>query len=126
MSFRHSLLTMLLLAAAFCVSIQMFAQETTGGLQGTVKDPTGAVVANAQIVVTSTTLIGNKAANSDASGYYRFANLPPGSYVVTVMAPSGQLAAVAVARDSSATGTSSSRTTQCPSSSAPNTSGSSA
>jgi hypothetical protein len=77
---------MLLLAAAFCVSIQMFAQETTGGLQGTVKDPTGAVVANAQIVVTSTTLIGNKAANSDASGYYRFANLPPGSYVVTVMA----------------------------------------
>src|SRR5579863_5639806 len=84
---RSSLMTLLLTAAfGVFVSVQMFAQETTGGLQGTVKDPSGAVVPNAQVVATSNILVGNKTANSDASGYYRFANLPPGSYVVTVTA----------------------------------------
>ena len=88
MSFKRSLLFAFLLAAAFSVlvSIQIFAQETTGGLQGTVKDPSGALVANAQVVATSSTLVGNKTVNTDASGYYRFANLPPGSYVLTVTA----------------------------------------
>jgi len=64
----------------------LFAQETTGALQGTVKDPSGAVVSHAQVVVTTNVMAGNKTANTDASGYYRFANLPPGSYVVTVTA----------------------------------------
>jgi hypothetical protein len=63
-----------------------FAQETTGGLQGSVKDPSGAVVPGAQVVATSNILVGNKTTTTDASGYYRFANLPPGSYVVTVTA----------------------------------------
>ena len=85
---RRSLLFTGLLTLAFSVLVtfQMFAQETTGGLQGTVKDPSGAVVPGAQVVATSNILVGNKTANSDASGYYRFANLPPGSYVVTVTA----------------------------------------
>jgi hypothetical protein len=84
---RSSLMTLLLTVAfSVLVSVQMFGQETTGGLQGTVKDPSGAVVSNAQVVATSNILVGNKTANSDASGYYRFANLPPGSYVVTVTA----------------------------------------
>ena len=78
MSFRRSLLTLwLMVAFSALVSIQMFGQETTGGLQGTVKDPSGAVVSNAQVVATSNTLVGNKTANTDGSGYYRFANLPP-------------------------------------------------
>jgi hypothetical protein len=64
----------------------LFAQETTGALQGTVKDPSGAVVAHAQVVATSNILVGNKTANTDSSGYYRFANMPPGSYLVTVTA----------------------------------------
>jgi len=64
----------------------VFAQETTGGLQGTVKDPSGAVVPNAQVVLTSNTLTGNKTVNTDSSGYYRFANLPPGSYVMAITA----------------------------------------
>lgn len=62
------------------------AQETTGGLQGVVKDSTGAVVPNAHVVVTGATLIGTKELDTDGSGYYRFANLPPGSYSITVTA----------------------------------------
>jgi hypothetical protein len=62
------------------------AQETTGGLQGTVKDPTGAVIRGAQVSVTGTSLVGTKEAHTDGSGYYRFANLPPGRYTLTVEA----------------------------------------
>lgn len=45
MSFRRWLFVTLLLAVASCllVSTHVFAQETTGGLQGTVKDPSGAL-----------------------------------------------------------------------------------
>jgi hypothetical protein len=64
----------------------VLGQETTGGLQGTVKDPSGAVVPRAKIVVTASSLVGSKDLETDASGYYRFANLPPGTYTITVTA----------------------------------------
>jgi hypothetical protein len=75
-----ALLAVILLVAAG------FAQETTGGLQGTVKDTSGAVVSGAHVVITGTTLAGSKALDSEATGYYRFANLPPGIYTITVSA----------------------------------------
>lgn len=62
------------------------AQETTGGLQGTVKDPSGAVVPKAHITVTGASLVGAKEDDTDGSGYYRFANLPPGTYTINVAA----------------------------------------
>ncbi len=64
-----------------------FAQETTAGLQGTVKDPSGAVVANATVEVASPALIGIRKVQTDAAGNYRFAALPPGEYTLTVTAP---------------------------------------
>jgi outer membrane receptor protein involved in Fe transport len=67
-------------------ALSLYAQETTGGLQGTVKDPSGAVVTRARVVVTGTTLVGSKEDDTDSSGYYRFANLPPGNYTITVTA----------------------------------------
>jgi Carboxypeptidase regulatory-like domain len=77
------------LLAKVCALVLFFvagavAQETTGGLQGTVKDPSGAVVPNAKVTVTGSALVGSKEANTDNAGYYRFANLPPGTYVITV------------------------------------------
>jgi len=74
------------LAITLCAffSISALAQETTGGLQGTVKDPTGAVVPGAKVVVTGSALAGSKEVVTDGSGYYRFANLAPGSYTITV------------------------------------------
>jgi hypothetical protein len=64
----------------------VFAQETTGGLQGSVKDPSGAVVGNAVVELTGTSLVGKKSLTTDSSGYYRFANLPPSTYTITVKA----------------------------------------
>jgi hypothetical protein len=77
------LLTML---ALLLFAGSVFAQETTGGLQGTIKDPTGAVVSKAHVVITGSTLVGTKDQDTDAAGYYRFANLPPGTYAITVTA----------------------------------------
>ncbi|MGA8152026.1 MAG: carboxypeptidase regulatory-like domain-containing protein [Terriglobales bacterium] len=72
--------------ALLLLSAGVFAQETTGGLQGTVTDPSGAVVSHAQVVITGASLVGSKAAATDGSGYYHFANLPPGDYTLTVTA----------------------------------------
>ena len=76
-----------LLIAVMVLSVSLpwlAAQETTGGLQGTVKDSSGAVVGGAHIELRGTGLVGEKAIDTDTSGYYRFANLPPGSYTVSV------------------------------------------
>lgn len=70
----------------FLFVVGLFAQETTGGLQGTVKDPTGAIVPGAHVVLTAPSLVGTKETNSDGNGYYRFTNLPPSTYTVTVTA----------------------------------------
>ena len=70
--------------AMLAVSTFCFAQETTGSLQGTVKDPTGAAVPGAMVSVTTPTLVGVKTEQTDSKGNYHFSNLPPGAYVVTV------------------------------------------
>ena len=57
-----TLVAMLLVATAF-------AQETTGGLQGTIKDSSGAVLAKATVEVTSSALQGVKKLETDSSGY---------------------------------------------------------
>src|SRR5580692_5618285 len=74
------------LCAVLLFTGMCLAQETTGGLQGTVKDPSGAVVPHAKVAVATASLVGGKEIETDASGYYRFANLPPGGYTVTVTA----------------------------------------
>src|SRR4029077_13017724 len=72
---------------ALMVSPSVFAQETTAGIQGTVKDPSGASVANATIEVSGASLIGVRKVKTDESGAYRVTALPPGSYIVTGTVP---------------------------------------
>ncbi len=60
------------------------AQEVTGGIQGTVTDPTGAIVADAKITVTGDKLIQPAKATTDKHGYYRFNALPPGTYSIAI------------------------------------------
>ena len=80
-------------------SVRVAGQETTGGLQGTVKDPSGAVVAGATVVVTAKSLVGSKSVDTDSSGYYRFANLPPDNYTISVTAKGFSTAKREVALD---------------------------
>jgi hypothetical protein len=77
---------MLCVAALLLLISSAVAQETTGGLQGTVKDQSGAVVPKAQVTARGQSLVGDKQIETDGSGYFRFANLPPGDYNLTVSA----------------------------------------
>jgi outer membrane receptor protein involved in Fe transport len=63
-----------------------FAQETTAGIQGTVKDPSNAVIAAATVEVTSPALIGVRRVQTDEGGNFRISALPVGEYTITVSA----------------------------------------
>jgi len=76
--------TALLAMVLFCVSA--FAQETTGGIQGTVKDSSGAVINGATVTVSGPALIGTQTSTTDSAGNYRFSQLPPGTYEINVTA----------------------------------------
>src|SRR5262245_12201509 len=82
-----SALTIILLTAGVLLVVNSaFAQAviTVAQLNGTVRDSTGSVVANATISLRN--LDTNRAymSTSDASGYYIVPNLPPGSYELNV------------------------------------------
>jgi hypothetical protein len=74
------------LTFVFAFSLSALAQEVTGGIQGTVKDPQGAVIPGATVEVSSPALIGKKTATTDSGGYFHFEQLPPGVYSISVNA----------------------------------------
>jgi len=65
------------------LSLPIMAQ-TTSNIEGTVKDPKGAVVAGAQIKVTSTSSAFERDTTSDENGLYRVTAIPAGTYALTV------------------------------------------
>jgi hypothetical protein len=74
----------MLLLACVATLPAAFAQETTAAVQGTVTDPTGAVVPNATVTATSESLIKASSTKTDSHGFYRLNALPPGSYTLVV------------------------------------------
>jgi hypothetical protein len=56
----------------------LYAQATTGGIQGTVSDPSGAVVPDAEVTLSNTTTGAKFMQTTNAIGSYRFAEVPPG------------------------------------------------
>ncbi|MGO9093966.1 MAG: carboxypeptidase regulatory-like domain-containing protein [Bryobacteraceae bacterium] len=65
---------------------QSFAQSTYGTIVGTVYDPSGAVILNAKIEAQNEGTSASRAVNTDAQGDYRFVNMDPGTYTITVSA----------------------------------------
>src|SRR5271157_5505321 len=79
--------TILLLAFAFFLSsLSAVAQDVTqtGQITGTVKDPSGAMVAGANVVLKDLQGGVKATAASDGEGVYLFPSVQPGSYVVEV------------------------------------------
>jgi hypothetical protein len=72
---------------AVFLPVRVAAQAVSGTILGAVKDPSGAVVANAQVSITNanTGLIRN--VTSDNAGNYLCPLLPPGIYAVSAEAP---------------------------------------
>ncbi len=80
---KSRLLRFCLLVFAFFLPGALFAQDTAS-ITGTVTDPSGAAVANAQVGLTSTEHGITRATTTNGSGDYLFASLPIGSYDLAV------------------------------------------
>jgi Carboxypeptidase regulatory-like domain len=78
----------ILAACFFGVSCPAFGQSlTSGGVAGTVTDPSGAAVPNATVTLKNNDTGAAASVTSNDTGAYRFALLNPGSYTVSVAAP---------------------------------------
>src|SRR5215216_769829 len=87
--FKYFALSALLTCFALFAG-SVFAQtSTTGSIEGTVTDTTGAAVPGIAVRVTSPNLISAQTATTDDSGRYRILNLPPGKYAISVEASKG-------------------------------------
>jgi hypothetical protein len=76
---RRAVLVLLLLGLA----APLAAQSTSGSLQGTVKDPQGAVLPGVAVTAYSDALVARTmTAYTDERGVYRFPSLPVGAYVI--------------------------------------------
>lgn len=76
--------------AGFGLSSPAAAQDyTSGALSGTIVDADGAPVAGANVSLTSEDQGFTRSASSNASGAFRFAALPPGTYNVTISSSAG-------------------------------------
>jgi outer membrane receptor protein involved in Fe transport len=82
---RAAVMLLFVLAAAPAVA------QTTGQIEGTVTDPSGAIVAGALVTAASPSLIGKQQVTTDGRGQYYFFNLPPGRYIVTAEAGGFQM-----------------------------------
>jgi len=72
--------TSLGLAMVLVLSSPTFAQRTTGGIVGTVKDGTGAVLPGATVNLTGEKVMGTETSVTNENGFYRFTGLAPGPY----------------------------------------------
>src|SRR5215213_386343 len=76
----------MLMSFIFCFAAIAFGQETTGSIEGTIKDPNDAVVPGVAVMVqsTGTTTGFNRTVTTDDNGYFIVSNIPVGNYRVTV------------------------------------------
>src|SRR6266478_4223223 len=76
------------IAVVSCYSAAMSqAQSNAADLQGSVRDPKGAVVAGATVTARNTATNSSRDATTNDDGFYKITNLSPGEYEVTVKAP---------------------------------------
>ena len=72
-------------AVALCTG-SLIAQQTLGGITGTVTDASGGVIPNATVKVTDEQTSLTRVTTTNATGIYSFVNLPIGTYTLTYSA----------------------------------------
>ncbi|MBP7779595.1 MAG: TonB-dependent receptor [Acidobacteria bacterium] len=81
---RSRLVWMFAIAALVAAPLSGWAQQTTGSLRGTVTDESGAVLPGVTVTLRGQAVPGTPTSITNEQGIYRFPNLPPGSYAITV------------------------------------------
>src|SRR5215471_16340504 len=85
MNFVRSPRAALLALGVFC-AYPAFAQSDLGSISGFVRDPSGAVVPKAQVVVKNEATATERRTSTNESGYYTVTNIPSGLYTVSAEA----------------------------------------
>lgn len=75
-----------MLAGALLLAGGLWGQAIFGTLTGVVNDPSGALVANAKVTLRDADSGSTRDTVTDSDGYYTFASVPVGTYVLTVTA----------------------------------------
>ena len=65
-------------------SSSLLAQMNVGNIVGTIRDPTGAVVPSAKLLLINAATQLSQEAQSNSSGFYAFRTLPVGRYTLSV------------------------------------------
>jgi hypothetical protein len=78
--------TQIVVMAALCLTTHNAIGQATASLQGSIKDPTGAAIPNAQIIAHNLATGEERKAVSDSAGIYALPSLPIGSYRLNVNA----------------------------------------
>ncbi|MEO8909761.1 MAG: carboxypeptidase regulatory-like domain-containing protein [Gemmatimonadaceae bacterium] len=73
-----------LLALVFLANGNLFAQNSTATIRGTVSGENGAPIGSAQIIATNTNSGVQRVAQSNDAGFYTLAGLVPGSYTLAI------------------------------------------
>src|SRR6185436_4860316 len=81
--------TMMSLSLVLCFATSIFAQRTSGDIEGKVTDPNGAVVPNVSVTVTGVSVGFNRIVQSNSDGEFRIQQIPSGTYQITTAAISG-------------------------------------
>jgi hypothetical protein len=85
---RFGVIPALGLALCFCITLifspPLSAQTTYGSIAGTVTDPSGAAITNAQVTVTNVGTAEKRVEPTGVDGFYSFVNLLPGRYRIDV------------------------------------------
>jgi len=77
-------IAVVVLSTLLAASVSLAQTGSTGAITGTVTDPAGALVPQAEIKVTNTSSGESRATASSTNGAYLIALLPPGGYRVEV------------------------------------------
>jgi outer membrane receptor protein involved in Fe transport len=73
----------LVAVALLALAPPLWAQRTTGGISGTVKDGTGAALPGVTVAVSGPNVVGSQTTTTNEQGFYRLLSIPPGVYQVT-------------------------------------------
>jgi hypothetical protein len=77
---------LLLVGAVMALGSLVYGQTATGAVNGTISDPSGAVVAGAAVRLTNPATSIENHTTTNQSGYFTFVNVKPGTYVLKVEA----------------------------------------
>ena len=86
MIFRNVIRTVILCGVLLPLGPTVFAQARIGSVQGTVKDPTGALVPDAKVTLMQPVTGYKQATTTDAQGAFKLVNVPFNAYKVQVEA----------------------------------------